>query len=404
MTVSVSLPPELVDQTIDHLWDDDKTLQACSLTCRAWVPSSRLHLFRTIRVRNADDCRSLNVLIDTSPIIARCIRKLTVSADYRGVGADDRGLEDDAWVNATVLFLHKLKRVHTLALSRVRWNSLTPETRHAFTSVFQTVSTLLLFEVRFYASADVLCFLSTFPELCELYFHGVSWAHESHNPLPSQRYLEDGQPKPSGAEQMQLSYLFLDPRSSPTLVTEWLLNHPVEQRLRTIQLCWREMEDVKALGDLLQASGSALERLQIEFPEGLSEQVLIRNQLSISNNTNLRSLHFGGLDVSAASSRAFVSDQLFPWLAVMLGQVRSSLLHEVVFELELPDVPDLQAFDWVQMDEVLAKEAFRGLTVRFYVNCTERDRGQVLIDEVKAAIEDRLPGFKEHGLLRVSCI
>ncbi|KAH8099581.1 hypothetical protein BXZ70DRAFT_942402 [Cristinia sonorae] len=396
MPARLTLPAELIDETIDHLWDDSKALRACSLTCRGWVPSSRLHLFRTIRIRNAEDCASLIALVNSAPVIARCIRKLTLSAEYDGLDGD-RGREDDAWVNKAADLLTRLDRVHTLALSRLRWDALTPETKQAFSGAFKTVQTLLLFEVRFNASADVLGFLSEFPALDELYFHGVSWTHESYNPFPAQWQM--GSP-----EQMQLSYLFLDPRSSPTLVTEWLLNHPVEQRLRTIQLCWREMEDVKALGDLLQVSGSTLERLQIEFPSGLSEEVLRRNQLSISNNTNLRSLHFGGLDVSAASSRTFVSNQLFPWVGVMLGQVRSPLLQEVVFELELPDVPDLQSFDWVRIDQELSREEFRGLMVRFYVNCTERHGGQALVDQVKQAIEDKLPGFRVRGLLRVSCI
>lgn len=269
MAGTVSLPPELVDEAIDHLWDDTQTLRACSLTCRAWVPSSRLHLFRTVRVRSAEDCVRLAALLNSSPIIARCIRKLTVSADYCGVDPDQRGLEDDGWINTAVELLTKLECVHTLALSRLRWHALTPETKHAFSRVFKTVKTLLLFEVRFHESADVLGFLSGFPELSELYFHGVSWIHESRNPFPSEWQIDSVAP---GTEQMQLSYLFLDPRSSPTLVTEWLLNHPVEQKLRTIQLCWREMEDAKALGDLLQVSGSTLERLQVEFPSGLSEE------------------------------------------------------------------------------------------------------------------------------------
>ncbi|THH28496.1 hypothetical protein EUX98_g5691 [Antrodiella citrinella] len=391
MTIQITLPPELIDETLDHLWDDEQALQACGLACKAWSPTTRLHLFRTVRIRSAKDCSNLSTLVDSAPIIARCIRKLTISAEYHGVDSEDRGVEDDAWVNDTAGLLAKLDRVHTLALSRVQWDTLVPETKRAFSNVFRSVKTLLLFEVRFYASADVLEFLTGFPELSELYFHGVSWTHESHNPFPAQWQI-----KPV-AEQMQLSYLFLDPRSSPTLVTEWLLNHPVEQKLRTIQLCWREMEDAKALGDLLQVSGSTLERLQVEFPAGLSQEALRRNQLSISNNTNLRSLHFGGLDVSAAASRTFVSEELFPWVAIMLGQVRSPVLQEVVFELDLPDVPDLQSFDWAHIDRELSKDGFRGLTVWFYVNCTDRDRGDILGDQVKRAIEERLPGFKKRA-------
>ncbi|TCD64202.1 hypothetical protein EIP91_004436 [Steccherinum ochraceum] len=40
-------PPELVDQTIDHLHGDKATLKACSLVSRQWLNSTRHHLFRS---------------------------------------------------------------------------------------------------------------------------------------------------------------------------------------------------------------------------------------------------------------------------------------------------------------------------------------------------------------------
>lgn len=42
------VPQELVDMVIDNLWDDVDSLAQCSLVCRAWVPSTHLHLFRSI--------------------------------------------------------------------------------------------------------------------------------------------------------------------------------------------------------------------------------------------------------------------------------------------------------------------------------------------------------------------
>ena len=44
------LPQELVDQIIDFLHDDHPTLQSCTLVARAWLPSSRLHLFTNITI------------------------------------------------------------------------------------------------------------------------------------------------------------------------------------------------------------------------------------------------------------------------------------------------------------------------------------------------------------------
>jgi hypothetical protein len=272
------LPPELFDETLDHLWDDPATLRACSLTCRAWVPTTRLHLFRTVRLSSEATCIQFSELLHSNPVVARCVRKLTISAQYSGIGADNQAVEDDKWVNASAGIARSLgaqSRISTLALSRLRWSSLEQSTRDAFKELFHGVKTLLLFEVRFHASGDVLEFLDAFPDLEELYFHAVSWDHESAAPAGSASasdWLSMQTHALANDEKMHLTYLFLDPRSSPTLVTEWILSHPSEQKLRTIQLCWREMDNTKALGDLLQASGSSLERLQIEFPSGIAEE------------------------------------------------------------------------------------------------------------------------------------
>ncbi|GJE85643.1 hypothetical protein PsYK624_017220 [Phanerochaete sordida] len=42
---SCSVPQELADMIIDHLHDDRQSLQQCSLVCKAWEPSSTVHLF-----------------------------------------------------------------------------------------------------------------------------------------------------------------------------------------------------------------------------------------------------------------------------------------------------------------------------------------------------------------------
>ncbi|EKM55204.1 uncharacterized protein PHACADRAFT_120331 [Phanerochaete carnosa HHB-10118-sp] len=407
--VGPMLPPELFDETLDHLWDDTNALRTCSLVCRDWVPTTRLHLFRTVRLSSETACTEFSALSENSPAIARCVRKLTISAQYSGVGADSRGIEDDEWVNASAEIARTLGvhgRVNTLALSRLRWTSLEQCTRDAYKAVFRGVKTLLLFEVRFHASGDVLEFLDAFPDLEELYFHAVSWDFESAapaSPVSAVEWISRAQLLESD-KKMHLSYLFLDPRSSPTLVTEWILSHPLEQKLRTIQLCWRELDNTKALGDLLQASGSSLERLQVEFPAGIAEETVLHNHVSLIHNTSLRSLSFGGLDVTVDSSRTFLSTHLFPWVTLMLDDLQSPFLREVTFELETPDIQGLTGLDWPRIDAELSKREFSGLTVRFYVNCDSWTRGGKVEDDIRDAITERLPGFKSRGTLRVSCI
>ncbi|PCH37694.1 hypothetical protein WOLCODRAFT_95650 [Wolfiporia cocos MD-104 SS10] len=394
------LPPELWDETIDHLWDDPKALTACALTCRDWVPSSRLHLFRTVRIQSAKHCARFAALLADRPEIAPCVRRFTISAEYAGIDSHGEPKEDDEWVDNVADIVPLLVNVSTVGLSRVRWGVLQPKTQDVLKRMFRRVHTLFLFEVRFLASADVITFLSAFPVLNELYFHGVSWTHES--PAPLLKFDADGNVVADSQEQqaMRLSYLFLDARSSPTLVTEWLLNHPSEQRLRTIQLCWREIDNMKAVGDLLHASGSALERLLVEFPAGIPEEAVLHNQISLVHNTGLRSLHFGGLN--AAQSRNFLAQQLFPWVSAMLSQIRSRTLQEVTFEFEITSVRDLLSLDWARIDRDLSREEFKGLHVLFYVSC--EDAVPQTVKEVQALISDRLEGFRERGTLCVSCV
>ncbi|OJT10938.1 hypothetical protein TRAPUB_12559 [Trametes pubescens] len=388
------LPPELCDATIDYLWDDVDSLRACSLVCQSWLPCSRFHLFRNVRLRHADDMLRFRALLASSPSIAYCVRKLSLSADYAGATPEGAAQEDDAWVNGVATLLPLLHHVTTLGLARVRWHALSAETRAAFAGVCKRVQQLFLFEVSFEASRDVVSFLSSFPALEELYFQAVSWKHDSPSP-----FEEPNSPEAlADTGKMHLSYLFLDPKSSPTLVTEWLLKHPEEQHLRTIQLCWRELENTQAVGDLLQASGSSLESLQVEFPVGLTEDAVLQNHLSLAHNTGLRTLQFGGLDVRA--SHDFLSRRLFPWVTAMLSQVRSRHLQEVSFALEIASPADLHALDWACIDADLSRAEFHGLHVMFYVSCERAGMAK----EIRAEISSRLNGFQQRGTLCISCI
>ncbi len=398
MPSTTRIPPELCDQTIDYLWDDLESLRACSLTCKDWLPSSRFHLFRNLRLRHADDVARFRALLTSSPSIAHFVRKLSLSADYDGTTPDGTAREDDGWVNGAAELFPRLHNVTTLALARVRWHALSADTRAAFAGVSKSVRQLFLFEVSFDASRDVIAFLSAFPSLNDLYFQAVSWKHDSPSPFDEPGTGLQIRDAVQEAGRMHLSYLFLDPKSSPTLVTEWLLKHPDEQHLQTIQLCWRELENTQAVGDLLQASGSSLESLQVEFPAGISEDAVMHNHLSLANNTGLRALHFGGLDVRA--SQAFVSNRLFPWVTAMLSQVGSRHLEEVSFALEIASVQDLLALDWARIDADLCREEFRGLMVMFYVSCDQDGMAK----EVRREISERLGGFQERGKLCISCI
>ena len=53
-TMSCPLPPEILDLIVDHLHDEQTTLQACCLVSKSWIPRTRKHLFAHIRFHPTD--------------------------------------------------------------------------------------------------------------------------------------------------------------------------------------------------------------------------------------------------------------------------------------------------------------------------------------------------------------
>ena len=51
---AVRLPPEMWDYTLDFLHADKKSLKTCTLVCRMWLNTARLHLFQTLYMSPRD--------------------------------------------------------------------------------------------------------------------------------------------------------------------------------------------------------------------------------------------------------------------------------------------------------------------------------------------------------------
>ncbi|KZT07076.1 uncharacterized protein LAESUDRAFT_131817 [Laetiporus sulphureus 93-53] len=68
----------------DYLQDDTAALQACSLTCRAWLPIARRQLFRTVTIRQHAGRTCLTGLLDAQPRLARYIRELKLKSGHHG--------------------------------------------------------------------------------------------------------------------------------------------------------------------------------------------------------------------------------------------------------------------------------------------------------------------------------
>jgi hypothetical protein len=76
-TKAIRIPPEIVDQIIDYFHNDPKTLKACSLVAREWIPSARLHLFAKLSFSSTQDGIRFNELVSSSPNLLRYCQELT---------------------------------------------------------------------------------------------------------------------------------------------------------------------------------------------------------------------------------------------------------------------------------------------------------------------------------------
>jgi hypothetical protein len=71
------LPAELTDICIDHLHNEKRSLSACGLTCKAWLPASRYHLFSDVLLRPNDYTPFCELLeAPSSYSVASVVRRL----------------------------------------------------------------------------------------------------------------------------------------------------------------------------------------------------------------------------------------------------------------------------------------------------------------------------------------
>ena len=100
--VHPGIPPELSDRVIDFLHDDWAALKACSLTCKAWLPASRFHLWNRVVLRYSGDGTDYAEFLKASPVITSCIVDLTV--EFPTDRSNDTSSEAEArWMTETLI-------------------------------------------------------------------------------------------------------------------------------------------------------------------------------------------------------------------------------------------------------------------------------------------------------------
>ncbi|KAK0433804.1 hypothetical protein EV421DRAFT_1374422 [Armillaria borealis] len=68
------VPPEIIDEIIDYLWDDNLALISCSLVCHVFYPRTRTHLFCIIDIRRRSNTATRFIdITKASPRLLSCV-------------------------------------------------------------------------------------------------------------------------------------------------------------------------------------------------------------------------------------------------------------------------------------------------------------------------------------------
>ncbi|CCM01194.1 uncharacterized protein FIBRA_03242 [Fibroporia radiculosa] len=408
------LPVELYDHILDYLWDDQRTLLACSLTCRAWVPTTRLHLFEIVVIRGPEDCACLHRVLETSAAgstrVADYVRDISI-IDPDPIDRDagvQPAEESTRWLCRWMpKILPKLKRVECLRLEHIDWELLAANegTKNCILSFCPGLKSLHLSSVMFATSDALLQTIMSFPSLNSLQMAYLVWwgdVSDSSAHLPGQ----DASPENGKTIIRELK---MDSLYDPTVVLNWLLKPPFELQLRKLE--WgssAQPSQRPILLETLRLSETTLEDLRLavwaetcELKRTCASSFpLPRSSLAVLADVNLaRFPRLKYLDVGIQNPLV-ARNAWYPAVPEFLAMISSTRLREIKLRFNLFNTSDagLDFMDWRRMDEVLVflHQNLPMLVFGFHFHI-QLHPGSVM-PNVACALTSRLPAARAAGL------
>ncbi|KAK0442680.1 uncharacterized protein EV420DRAFT_1577831 [Desarmillaria tabescens] len=152
---SLSIPPELINEIIDYLWDDKDALIACSFVCRLVYLRTRVHLLHSIELKHTPDD-------SVSQSILPYIKSITIS-------------QGSSPIPSLTPFLSTLPNLTTLYLDRLQFPD--PWSLHHLIGQLPRLTSLELTAIRF--RQDFLVELGSvdgsFPKINKISMWGTSF-------------------------------------------------------------------------------------------------------------------------------------------------------------------------------------------------------------------------------------
>jgi hypothetical protein len=154
------VPPELIDTIIDFCHSDPRTLARCALVAKAWLPSSRLHLFESTRLRYANFERFLALCRSAYCSFLPYIRDVTMLG---------RGWKLIRSSIASLDILEALDALHLLDIGYI------PNGSAISRVALPSLKTLDISECHFEWLVDLTRFIASFPTIERLRVYNSRW-------------------------------------------------------------------------------------------------------------------------------------------------------------------------------------------------------------------------------------
>ncbi len=135
-----SVPPEIVEQVIDHVAEDDSesrrpSLANCALVAKLWLPRARYHMFRVTKLRTKRELRRFAELCLNGPSVAHNVEHLTMRLIRRLSKIPNLSSIFAATINLGTIELNNL-HLSSFSLDIIRLLAKCPITSLTLSSVF----------------------------------------------------------------------------------------------------------------------------------------------------------------------------------------------------------------------------------------------------------------------------
>ena len=395
--MSSSIPPELIDQIIDHLHNDPKSLSACALTARDWLPSARYHRFRSIRLRSAKKIDSFHQFSKVAPGLLPYYQEAII--------CDNSGYVPPSVLEAAVNACLTLPNLERIKFNN-RISASTSRVVTILSPIANKITTLNLSGTLFASSNDFWPLICSLPILDAVQACGVTFGS-----IDETAFL------PANTYEPPIT-TFRVSTSRQGFVIEQLINPPFPLRfLENFEILCVDLdrttlvplaESIHETVKQLRLAAISVHRADDQSGSSVSPNHLFGSTLTllistgmpdfVSKLTNLEILIMDKIYVPRPGDGPMES---LLWIPPVLRSVAAPI-RKLCIELMIKNIDHLDSMDWPQVDHILTnQEPLRWLTeVSINAMSTSLIRGTIDKEALKVSVSQRLPMTSQRGILR----